>query len=59
MEMTQTHIISREQTRLSLLVRQIRFEASGINSYELVHPQGEELPRSAPAPTSTSFCRTG
>jgi ferredoxin-NADP reductase len=44
MEMTQTHIISRVQTRLSLLVRQIRFEANGINSYELVHPQGEELP---------------
>lgn len=44
MEMTQTHIISREQSRLSLLVRQIRFEASGINSYELVHPQGEDLP---------------
>jgi vanillate O-demethylase ferredoxin subunit len=44
MEMTQTHIISREQTRLSLLVRQIRYEASGIHSYELVDPQGEELP---------------
>jgi vanillate O-demethylase ferredoxin subunit len=44
MEMTQTHIISRDQSKLSLLVRQIRFEASGINSYELVHPQGEELP---------------
>lgn len=44
MEMTQTHIIGRDQTRLSLLVRQIRFEASGIHSYELVHPQGEALP---------------
>lgn len=44
MEMTQTHIISRDRSKLSLLVRQIRFEASGINSYELVHPQGEELP---------------
>jgi vanillate O-demethylase ferredoxin subunit len=44
MEMTQTHIISREQTRLSLLVRQIRFEANGIHSYELVDPQGGELP---------------
>ena len=44
MEMTQTHIISREQTRLSLLVRQIRFEAHGIHSYELVDPQGAELP---------------
>jgi vanillate O-demethylase ferredoxin subunit len=44
MEMTQTHIISREQTRLSLLVRQIRFEANGIHSYELVDPLGGELP---------------
>jgi vanillate O-demethylase ferredoxin subunit len=48
MEMTQTHITGQQsdgmKTRLSLLVRQIRFEASGINSYELVHPQGEELP---------------
>jgi ferredoxin-NADP reductase len=30
--------------RLSLLVRQIRFEAAGINSYELVDPAGEDLP---------------
>lgn len=29
---------------LSLLVRQITYEANGINSYELVHPKGEELP---------------
>lgn len=31
-------------TSLSLLVRQIRFEAVGINSFELVHPAGEMLP---------------
>lgn len=31
-------------SRLSLLVRQIRFEGTGINSYELVHPAGQELP---------------
>ena len=43
MEMTQTHITPAD-TRLSLLVRQIRFEGNGINSYELVHPQGEQLP---------------
>ena len=30
--------------QLSLLVRQIRFEATGINSYELVDPAGAELP---------------
>lgn len=29
---------------LSLLVRQVRFEAIGINSYELVDPQGAALP---------------
>jgi len=29
---------------LSLLVRQIRFEAVGVNSYELVDPTGAELP---------------
>lgn len=29
---------------MSLLVRQIRFEAVGINSFELVHPTGEALP---------------
>lgn len=33
-----------QQGRLSLLVRQIRFEATGINSYELVHPAGDHLP---------------
>jgi ferredoxin-NADP reductase len=32
------------QARLSLLVRQIRFEGTGINSYELVHPAGDHLP---------------
>lgn len=31
-------------TTLSLLVRQIRFEAVGVNSYELVDPAGAELP---------------
>jgi ferredoxin-NADP reductase len=30
--------------RLNLLVRQIRFEGVGINSYELVDPSGAELP---------------
>ncbi|MEN3275969.1 MAG: hypothetical protein V7631_1759 [Massilia sp.] len=45
MEMTQNFIgLSRPQTGLSLLVRQIRFEANGINSYELVDPAGEVLP---------------
>ncbi len=44
MEMTQNHFNSRDKSKLSLLVKQIRFEASGIHSYELVHPQGEELP---------------
>jgi ferredoxin-NADP reductase len=33
-----------QQGRLSLLVRQIRYEASGINSYELVDPAGDNLP---------------
>lgn len=33
-----------QQGRLALLVRQIRFEATGINSYELVDPAGEDLP---------------
>lgn len=33
---------------LSLLVRQIRFEAVGINSYELVDPNGGELPSAPP-----------
>jgi vanillate O-demethylase ferredoxin subunit len=37
--------INKPETRLlSLLVRQIRFEAIGINSYELVDPDGAELP---------------
>lgn len=31
-------------TMLSLLVRQIRFEAVGVNSYELVDPAGHDLP---------------
>lgn len=31
-------------TMLSLLVRQIRFEAEGVNSYELVDPAGHDLP---------------
>lgn len=45
MEMNQTYInVSRPQTGLSLVVRQIRYEANGINSYELVDPAGEELP---------------
>src|SRR5450830_216530 len=30
--------------QLSLLVRQIRYEATGINSYELVDPDGAKLP---------------
>ncbi|WP_370662347.1 PDR/VanB family oxidoreductase [Massilia varians] len=43
--MNQTFIaVGRQQTNLSLLVRQIRYEAEGINSYELVDPAGEELP---------------
>ena len=29
---------------LSLMLRQVRYEAQGINSYELIHPLGEELP---------------
>ncbi|MGI4801187.1 MAG: PDR/VanB family oxidoreductase [Janthinobacterium lividum] len=33
---------------LSLLVRQVRFEAVGINSYELAHMDGHELPETAP-----------
>jgi ferredoxin-NADP reductase len=45
MEMNQTFIgVSRPQTNLSLVVRQIRFEAEGINSYELTDPEGGELP---------------
>lgn len=46
MEMNQNHItpVQDRDARLSLLVRQIRFEGHGINSYELVHPQGEDLP---------------
>lgn len=45
MEMNQTFIgVSRLQTGLSLVVRQIRYEAQGINSYELTDPDGGELP---------------
>jgi vanillate O-demethylase ferredoxin subunit len=45
MEMSQQFInTARPPTSLSLLVRQVRYEATGINSYELVHPLGEELP---------------
>lgn len=45
MEMTQNFIgVGRQQANLSLAVRQIRFEASGINSYELVDPEGGALP---------------
>lgn len=45
MEMNQTFIdVSRPATGLSLQVRQIRHEASGINSYELVDPDGAPLP---------------
>lgn len=45
MEMNQNFIgVSRPHTTLSLLVRQIRFEANGINSYELVDPEGGALP---------------
>jgi len=33
-----------ESRTLSLMVRQVRFEALGINSYELVRPDGGELP---------------
>jgi len=45
MEMNQTFIdVSRSQTSLSLMVRQIRYEANGINSYEFVDPEGKELP---------------
>jgi vanillate O-demethylase ferredoxin subunit len=37
--------INKPETRLlSLLIRQIRFEAIGINSYELVDPNGDMLP---------------
>lgn len=45
MEMNQDFMSgSRAQTGLSLVVRQIRFEAKGINSYELADPAGAELP---------------
>jgi vanillate O-demethylase ferredoxin subunit len=45
MEMNQTFIgVGRPQATQSLVVRQIRFEASGINSYELTDPAGGELP---------------
>ena len=33
-----------QSRHLSLMVRQIRFEAIGVNSYVLVDPKGEELP---------------
>lgn len=36
--------VSASAPGLSLLVRQIRMEANGINSYELVDPSGAELP---------------
>ena len=35
-------------TMLSLLVRQIRFESVGVNSYELVDPAGHDLPPVSP-----------
>lgn len=41
--MTQDHI-GTPARMLPLLVRQVRFEAIGINSYELVHADGSELP---------------
>jgi ferredoxin-NADP reductase len=45
MEMRQTFIdVSRRQAGLSLMVRQIRHEANGINSYEFTDPEGRELP---------------
>jgi len=46
MDMTEASSAVRQeqQGRLSLLVRQIRFEAVGINSYELVDPAGADLP---------------
>jgi vanillate O-demethylase ferredoxin subunit len=31
-------------THLELIIRQIRYEGRGINSYELVHPDGQPLP---------------
>lgn len=40
----ETHSVNQTASTLSLLVRQIRYEAAGINSYELVHPEGEDLP---------------
>ena len=36
--------LSLDKTTLKLLVRQIRFEGKGINSYELVDPEGADLP---------------
>lgn len=36
--------IGKSTQMLSLFVRQVRFEAIGINSYELVHADGRELP---------------
>ena len=43
MEDSDTHSGS-PTPRLSVLVRQIRFEGIGINSYELVDPRGNDLP---------------
>ncbi len=39
-----TNPASATASTLSLLIRQIRYEAAGINSYELVHPLGDDLP---------------
>lgn len=45
MEMSQQFVkIDRPPGGLALVVRQIRFEAHGINSYELADPAGAELP---------------
>jgi ferredoxin-NADP reductase len=45
MEMNQTFIdIGRPKADLPLVLRQIRYEANGINSYEFVDPEGKELP---------------
>lgn len=39
---------SSNNSSLTLLVRQITYQAIGINSYELTHPDGEELPPFTP-----------
>src|SRR5690554_2301664 len=39
-----TMSIKANNPSLSLLVRQITYQAIGINSYELTHPEGEDLP---------------